>query len=744
MADVAADGYERYYAEKLWQLIPSVHRHEDGIAAQPGVLRALVEILAGQAALLRRSQDRLWEDGFIELCDDWSVPYIGELVGTRLVSALDPRARRTDVANTIHYRRRKGTVRVLEQLVADITGWEGKVTESFRSLARGRHGLDPAPSLALGLVGRFSGTPRGGVADLRDVRVAALAGGPFEEYAHTPDVRRARGLSGLFNIPRILFHLFRLVAEPVEGATPFARADGLTFTFDPSGREVPLFAPRRRLTDFDEWRSALPWEVPAPLSCRLLGHAEYQIEEALVQALEAGGIAQAPELRRIAGVRFRDEARLRDGLSLLPSAVVFLGAGVFDQILEGALVADCGKNALVPTSAALPGALWIAPTGAAILPRARVVAGDLGDFTLTVPDKDAIVDPERGRFKLLQAIAPPSAGARVAYHYGRPGPIGAGTYDRSDFVAPPPKTLFPAATVGSQQIAFPAGALSGVFEVVDSATYSPIDDVDVTALVLQAADQERPYVRLQADWIVTAPGPAEATLDVDGLWFGAEGAFAIVLRGPWTRVAFRHATLDPGGTDVDGDAIRPVRLVVEGEVDELIIDHSIIATIEVRGRGLIDRVAINDSILDAAAAGGPALALSPGRVELRRVTVFGALDVEGLDASEALITGNVDVTDTQNGCFRFSAAPAGSRLPRPYRSHVLPPAPHVFTSVVFGHPGYAQLSASAPEALVRGAENGSEIGAWSSLINPIKLDSLSHKVEEFLPFGLIPVFIQRT
>jgi hypothetical protein len=187
-----------------------------------------------------------------------------------------------------------------------------------------------------------------------------------------------------------------------------------------------------------------------------------------------------------------------------------------------------------------------------------------------------------------------------------------------------------------------------------------------------------------------------------------------------------------------------VILAVEGQIDELAIDHSVVAPIVVRPVGLVDRIVVTDAILDATVAGDPALALSPGRVELRRVTVLGALDVERLDASEALVTGNVDVTDTQNGCFRFSAAPEGRRLPRPYRSHVLQPADHFFTSDVFGQPGYAQLSASAPEELLRGAENGSEIGVWSSLMNPVKLDSLGHKVEEFLPFGLIPVFIQRT
>ena len=40
--------------------------------------------------------------------------------------------------------------------------------------------------------------------------------------------------------------------------------------------------------------------------------------------------------------------------------------------------------------------------------------------------------------------------------------------------------------------------------------------------------------------------------------------------------------------------------------------------------------------------------------------------------------------------------------------------------------------------------NGSEIGAWSAALNPIKEDSLLRKVEEYLPFGLVPIFIRET
>ena len=104
----------------------------------------------------------------------------------------------------------------------------------------------------------------------------------------------------------------------------------------------------------------------------------------------------------------------------------------------------------------------------------------------------------------------------------------------------------------------------------------------------------------------------------------------------------------------------------------------------------------------------------------------------------------MDVTNTQDGCFRFGAAPTGSRVPRAYESHFCDQFAHVFTSRRFGRPGYGQLSQAAPRELLRGAENGSEVGAWSGLLNPIKFDSLRTKVDEYLPFGLIPVYMYQT
>ena len=138
------DGYTAWYQAKLWQLLPGVYRNLDsGTATVPGPLQELLNRIGAETATVRRSIDRLWENQSIETCDDWVVPYIGDLLATRLVSCLDARAQRLDVAKTIYYRRRAGTLGVLEELAADIAGRDARVVEFFRRLGRTRHQFDP-------------------------------------------------------------------------------------------------------------------------------------------------------------------------------------------------------------------------------------------------------------------------------------------------------------------------------------------------------------------------------------------------------------------------------------------------------------------------------------------------------------------------------------------------------------------------------------------------------------------------
>lgn len=738
MTKFAQDNFEQYFAEKLWEMIPGIYRHEDGIAEDPGILRALIEILAGQAAILRRSHDRLWEDQFIELCQDWAVPYFGDLVASRLVSALNKRGRRIDVAKTIYYRRRKGTLRVLEELISDITGWEGKVVEEFRLLARIRHGLDPQPA---SMAGRFSGTMPGGWADLRRQRGAELTDSPFDEFYHTADMRQHTGQNGRYNIPKLAFHLYRLCFFCVRGVTPFPHGDGLRFTCDPSGRNIPLFMPRQRPENWDDWRTAKEWELPAPISCRLLGHGEYVITEALAQNLESNfGVthAVADKLRAFKNFHFPGEARLKQMLELLnePSLI---NATVYREILSKSLISDCGKAAL------LPEAISVEESPDAPLAPEDISSGELSQWPIADPGKRLVIDPERGRLQFFNL--PPDTGSTVTYYYGFAGEIGAGTYSRPEVELREP-TAMPnlKAENSSGTILEDRIDDDGVSQIDDSATYQGIDDkLQVQNLILQAANQQRPYIRLTRNWILRTTPDADARLLLDGLWLGSNGYYAIILRGDYEEVIISHTTFDPGGdNDVNGNPVWPVPLIIEAQIETLIIDSSIMGRIVTQNDGIVENLKVRDSIIDDTDSGQTAIQLAQGEVELKGVTVFGKVDVNRLWASEALITGLVDVTDTQEGCFRFSAAPEGSRLPRQYESHILNDAVHIFTSRNFGQPGYGQLGKTAPPELYRGAENGSEIGAFSSLINPIKSDSLKAKIDEYMPFGLIPIFIQET
>jgi hypothetical protein len=283
------DRYAAYYAGKLWGLLPAVYRTEDTVVEeQVGPLRELIDRIGVQAAILRRSIDRLWDDQSIESCDDWLIPYMAELLATNLVAGQDGRGRRIDVAKTIYYRRRKGTVALLEELAADITGWEVRVVEFFRRMARTRHGLDPAIGLpsatsdpaghtalqeAQGLVGPLTRTVIGGTADLRHAFGASLVQSAFDEYFHTVDVRRGQEQVGWHNIPRLGVFLWRLQSFASDQCTPVpvSGCPG-AYSFDPTGRDIPLFARAARTRDNygDRWISPQPWQLPAPISTLML------------------------------------------------------------------------------------------------------------------------------------------------------------------------------------------------------------------------------------------------------------------------------------------------------------------------------------------------------------------------------------------------------------------------------------------------------------------------------------------
>jgi hypothetical protein len=59
-----------------------------------------------------------------------------------------------------------------------------------------------------------------------------------------------------------------------------------------------------------------------------------------------------------------------------------------------------------------------------------------------------------------------------------------------------------------------------------------------------------------------------------------------------------------------------------------------------------------------------------------------------------------------------------------------------FTSTRYSDPAYGQLSQTCPAEIQTGAEDGSEMGAFSFLKQPQRTANLQSNLEEYLRFGL--------
>jgi len=768
---MSEDNFEKYYAEKLWEGIPSIYRHEDGLAEEPGVLRAIVQVIARQAAILRRSQDSLWDDQFIEFCNEWAVPYIGDLVATRLLSEKNKRGRRIDVAKTIYYRRRKGTPRILEELISDISGWEGKLVEQFQKLARSRHGLDAKP---MTIAGKFSGTLPGGWADLRNQRASELTNGPFEEFFHTPDMRRHHGLNGRYSIPKLAFYLYRLKAYDAINVTPFSMGDGLRYSFDPSGRDIPLFSKSARSPDWNTWRSSTEEELAAAIPCRLLGHATYLISEAIIQQLLALqptpiSIIAAIELRKIVGLVFKNESSLLNLISTFSTSAEILGPNILFPLISFALMSDCGKAVLLPDAqTVLSNPLdsnsivvgFEAPDNT-VFTTEKITAANLNSWPIAFV-RELAIDPENGR--LMFHDAPDEGqGIYIAYHYGFSGSIGAGTYERNWIIDSVPGLR----KTGGGEILAADLMNNGITQIDDSKTYGPIaSKISIVDMVIQSDSDQRPYLCLESNWTLSTGAKLNSQLTLDGLWIGGSGADLqtdapkeIIIAGDYECVIIKNCSFDPGGPldagsiiekNAAGKFLLPLILTIKGRVENLCVESSILGPVRIQNDGYVEEMTISDSIIQSVDPVVKAIEVKTGRTHIDRSSIFGEVSLHRLEASEVLITGLVNVIDTQNGCFRFSAAPKEispnkSRLPRPYESFLFTEdTNHWFTSRRFGDPGFAQLSDTAPINIAKGAENGSEMGAFSNLLNPIKFDGLKNKIDEYMPFGLIPIFINKT
>jgi hypothetical protein len=252
--------------DRLYELLPVVYRHRD--AEQGWPLRALLRVLAAQVDIVEEDIAQLYENWFIETCQSWVVPYIGDLIDYQVAhTAGDPGEvttsqgqlrnsiliPRLDVANTIRYRRRKGTLALLEQLAADVAGWPARVVEYYSLLAQTQR----VNQVQLG---------RGRLVDVRRSAPLDVIDGPFNTLAHTVDVRSAISAhdTGRANLLGLGVFVWRLKAYSVTHtpATCLEEIGPQFYTFSVLGNDTPLYTHSQPETDPAQIASALNLPIP--------------------------------------------------------------------------------------------------------------------------------------------------------------------------------------------------------------------------------------------------------------------------------------------------------------------------------------------------------------------------------------------------------------------------------------------------------------------------------------------------
>ncbi len=200
---------------KLYDRLPEIYRTKDAEQVPPHQLKTYVELIENTVfEPIRANIENLYHDLFIETCDDWVIPYIGDLLGTSHLQG-DDWTRRADVADTIALRRRKGTIGAIELLTFDLTKWGVHVSELRNNLTwaqplnhqRPDAGGQPPYGAERPTVD-YPKTPFGGFLPIRDPGLVALANTPFDPFAHFPDLKETTLGQWRYNLPNLAIFLW--------------------------------------------------------------------------------------------------------------------------------------------------------------------------------------------------------------------------------------------------------------------------------------------------------------------------------------------------------------------------------------------------------------------------------------------------------------------------------------------------------------------------------------------------------
>lgn len=733
--------------DHLYERLPAVYRERD--AASGYALRGLLKAITEQEVLIREDIAQLYKNWFIETCQDWVVPYIGDLIGyipnlgtgeTNSITADRDEVRRrllaprTEVAKTLHFRRRKGSFSLLGDLANSVAGLPGHAVEYNRLLGVTQN----INSLRM---------ERGKTIDVREDDALSKLNGPFDRSGHTIDLRRvdSHHSAGHFNIPSIGVHLWRLRSYPVT-KTPaycFEEEAPNCYHFSALGNDTQLF----NKTNNAIGQVVSETNLPIPISRRRLNTFE-PID------------ASQPD--------------------------------------QPSLPIDYGEGKSL--------AIWVGPSPLKTI-HAEIVPTDLSNWAYRPLPERVVVDPVKGRITLPEQVAvdpvlgrimfPPGAarknGVWVSYHYGFSADIGGGEYNRAI-------VQFPRASVYQVGEDEPYSRINdaleqwqqdnpthAVLEITDSGVY--VEQILIAlkqgqSLQIRAANRTRPIIRL-LDWQTSQPdnftisGESNTWFTLDGLLITGRG---VQIEGEISGVTIRHTTLVPGwGLHCDCEPRRTeASLELVNSPACLTIEQSIVGPIHVN-RDEVKKdpvlIRISDSILDATDQERLALGSDSeghcafAELTVVRSTVFGEILTHSFELAEnSLFVGLVLACRRQHGCFRFCYVPTDSRTPRRYhcqpdlaltavstlfaqggvskvakdaldeaeRLRVTPK----FNSTRYGNSAYGQLSSTSANEILEGADDQSELGVFHDLYLPQRIANLRNRLEAHTPAGLdIGIFI---
>jgi hypothetical protein len=765
----------------LFDRLPEIYRTRDAEQAPPNPLRAYLGAIEGPLGALHDDIAQLYDDLFIDTCDDWVIPYLADLLGTTHLKG-DPRTLRADVADTIALRRRKGTLGAIERLAANLTGWACRGVELRENLGWTQHLNHQRPDGG----GMPGGTPRGGTAALRDPAVLALRGTPFDPFACSADLKPALDGVRHVNLPNLAVFLWRLAAYRLPRTRPLAKGR-IDLGVQPPGRA----------------RFALRFDLhPLDIPVRLFDTSRPGfLHEVLTEADAVPG--PMPAARLGSDTPFgRPDAHLRvdffDDAATPPTG--------FDD-------AEVGLQLFMPQDLAP----LLVPPAPQTQWRWRFRGDNLCAWETglrrALRSGEIAVDPSLGRV-LIGLDTPAQAalligsedGAPVSrlfasFTYGAAGPVGAHPVSRGGAALPPTTVLRQVGdvpggiTLQEALDGLDAATAPVVVEIHDSLVHRldlsalPGTAVDGTvslrlarALTIRAAGEHRPIVLLAQPLSLrpvaaAAATPADPQVRLEGLYLAPDPAVpfpagaALVDRAAVARLEIIGCTLAPGGHGLrDGSRAppQPALRLADGygfsdpdDIDafvptpDIVIQRSITGALGVDAR---HRLEIRDSIVDAglsfgdapdgrfaiAAATDPATAWGAA-LDFDGLTCFGAVRVAAVGGLGALFTQRFEVLDNQRGCIKWSAFSGDAdRLPPNHFCVRATEARIVFTSERFNDPGYAQL-ARATDRRVRELGPGDDaMGAFGFLLEAHKWANLQVRLREFMPVGVRPLVVPVT